>query len=314
MVADDLEARLTAAAAAVHDEAIAARRCDRLDEQISDLDQQVTTMRAQLVAEAADVERLEGLTFSRVLASLLGAREDRLAHERAEADVAQFRLGEAEARLEGLRRERATVRGRQEELAGAATAYTAVLREKERLLQATSDPRAQRLLELAEQRGRVAGELGEVRTARRAAASATQALRRVDSELEDASNWDTFSKLFRSENAARPRLDRLDHAAASAALADSCMSQLRVELADVTGALRTPPQLAISGLTRFMETWFDHIFTDTTVRDRIERARALVKTCLDWTTQVQAQLAERTARAESAIASLETDRRSLLSS
>jgi hypothetical protein len=43
---------------------------------------------------------------------------------------------------------------------------------------------------------------------------------------------------------------------------------LRTELADVDGMALTAPQLAVDGLTRFVDIWFDNIFTDLAVRDR----------------------------------------------
>jgi hypothetical protein len=60
---------------------------------------------------------------------------------------------------------------------------------------------------------------------------------------------------------------RLDEAAQAAAYADRCLAVLRTELADVPGLSLTAPQLAVDGLTRFVDVWFDNIFTDLAVRD-----------------------------------------------
>jgi len=61
--------------------------------------------------------------------------------------------------------------------------------------------------------------------------------------------------------------DRLDQAARPAAYADRCLAVLRTELADV-GIVRPVGRIGVDGGTRFLDVWFDNIFTDLAVRDR----------------------------------------------
>jgi hypothetical protein len=56
--------------------------------------------------------------------------------------------------------------------------------------------------------------------------------------------------------------------------ADESLAALRRELADVGGAAAVVPSLDIDGLTRFLDVWFDNIFTDLSVSSRIKEAKA----------------------------------------
>lgn len=61
---------------------------------------------------------------------------------------------------------------------------------------------------------------------------------------------------------------------AAAAAAEESLAALRRELADVGGATEVVPALGITELTRFLDIWFDNIFTDLSVSSRINDAKA----------------------------------------
>ncbi len=109
-----------------------------------ELDAELAALQDKYSAEQKDVERLEGISLSRVLASLGGSRDERLSRELAEADAARYRVAEAQARLEAIRREHETAQQRLDELAPAGDAYAAMLDEKERYLRTSGDRAAAR--------------------------------------------------------------------------------------------------------------------------------------------------------------------------
>ncbi|SCL31221.1 hypothetical protein GA0070624_4228 [Micromonospora rhizosphaerae] len=166
---DDIEERLAAAAAALREHELTTRRVAELQRRVGAAEDELRALRARLDAEQADVHRLAGLTLGRLVASLRGARDDELARERAEAEAVRYRVTEAEQRLAALRAERAKARARQTRLVEARRVYEMLLNERERELAGTDDPRRTRLLELADERGRLAGEQREVTEALRAA-------------------------------------------------------------------------------------------------------------------------------------------------
>jgi hypothetical protein len=271
-VSADIEQRLAAAAQALREREVTSQRCSDLGARQDELEAELAALQDQYSAEQKDVERLEGMSLSRVLASLGGSRDERLSRERAEADAARYRVAEAQARLEVIRREHETAQERLDELAPAPAAYAATLDEKERYLSAFGDPRGGSLLRLAEERGRLSAELKETNEANRAAAAALEALSQVQDRLGSASSWSTYDTWFGGGAIASTiKHDRMDEAAHAAATADQRLAVLRTELADVSDPGLTAPQLAVGGGTRFADVWFDNFFTDIAVGDRIKQ-------------------------------------------
>lgn len=308
-----MEQRLAQAAEAVREHELTTRRGAELRERMDELATDLAGLRKQLAAEDRDVTRLEGLSLTRVLAGLRGARDDALARERAEADAARYRVAEAQARLDALRREHDAARARLDQLATAPASYAAALDAKERQLGSSGDQRGRRLLELADERGRLTSELREIDEANRAAAAASAALAELEGKLDSASGWSTYDTFFGGGVIGSAiKHSRLDEAAAAAGHADRCLAMLRTELADVGGVTLTAPQLAVDGTTRFVDVWFDNFFTDLTVRDRINRARQNVDRSVSLVDGVRARLRERAAQARDRLARIARERQDLL--
>jgi hypothetical protein len=312
-VAEDIERRLAGAAEAVREYELATHRATILDHQLAELSARLDESRAQYAAEQADVERLERLSLTSVLAALRGARDDELARERAEADAAHYRAREARARLDQLRREYEAAQARLGQLAEAPATYSAVLDQKERWLAESGDPRGAQLLALADERGRLAGELREIREALGAARLAREALGQVEERLGSASSWSTYDTFFGGGAISSAiKHTRLDDAAEAAAHADRCLAVLRTELADIGGTGLTAPQLAMDGTTRFLDVWFDNIFTDLTVRDQIKQAQANVARSIQLVTTVYGRLERRAAQTRARLDGIDKQRHSLL--
>ncbi|HMG45766.1 MAG TPA: hypothetical protein VK611_30835 [Acidimicrobiales bacterium] len=312
-MAGELEARLAAAAEAVRERELTAQRCEELERWLDELNHWLTGLRAEHAAEVDDVGRLEGISLTRVLAALRGAREDRLAQEQAQAAAAALRVNDATWRLAALQREYEAARTRLWELSGAPEAYAAVLDEKDRHLRSSGDPRAPRILDLADERGRLTGEVNELHEALEAALTARHALTIVRDQLGSASSWSTYDTFFGGGFISSAiKHDRLDDAAAAAAHADRCLAVLRTELADVGGAGLTAPRLGFDGLTRFLDVWFDNVFTDWSVRSRIQEAQRNVAGCLGMLAQAHARLEHAAATTRARLAAVESERHDLL--
>jgi hypothetical protein len=312
-VPDDFEQRLATAAEALREYEVTARRSADLRRRMDEMTTQLARLRTWRADEQEDVQRLESLSLTRVLASLRGTRDDTLERERAEADAARYRVAEAEGRLEALRRERDAAEARLGQLATAPATYAAVLDDTERHLGESGDPRGVRLLELADERGRLTGDVHELTEAMQAARTAWHALRQVTEKLGSASGWSTYDTFFGGGALGSAiKHSRLDEAAQAAAHADGCFAVLRTELADVHNVALTAPNLAVDRLTRFVDVWFDNIFTDLAVRDRIKQAEQNVARSMQLVREVQGRLEQRAAQARARLATIETERLDLL--
>ncbi|RZU54160.1 hypothetical protein EV385_6100 [Krasilnikovia cinnamomea] len=264
--------------------------------------------------EQRDVDRLEGLSLTRVWVALRGARyrQDALVRERAEAGAARYRAAEAQDRLDAIGRELAAVEARLAELADVPARFAATVDEKERYVHAAGGPLAAHLMELAEQRGRTEAELRELHEARRAGEAAHRALLEVRRQLDGAAGWSAYDTFLGGGVLASSfKHHRLDQAAAAAAYADRCLAVLRGELADV-GLVRSMGEVGVRRTTRFADVWFDNIFTDLTVRGHIKQALHNVDESLRTLGAVHHDVAARTSTAQARLAELARARHHLL--
>ncbi|MGA8115801.1 MAG: hypothetical protein WCA46_19240 [Actinocatenispora sp.] len=310
---DDIEQRLAEAAEELREHEVTSQRLAELQERVDEMMAQVAEVRALTSDEDADVERLETRSFSRVLVSLLGTRDERLGRERAEADAAHYRLMEAETRLDAVAREHQAAQARLTELRAAPATHAAVLEEKERHLAGSDDPRARRILDIADERGRLTGDLREVAEAVDAACGAWEALSQLYDKLGDAMGPSVLDAFFgTSAPTSETKHALLDEAAQAATHAAGRLAMLRTELLDVPDPTLTAPQLAAEAVTRFAEVWFDNIFTDLAVHHRIKKARQGIEECMRRTTDVVDRLEQRAARGRETLAAIEAERHDLL--
>jgi len=312
-MSDDLEQRVAAAAQAVRELEVTRRRCTDLELRQDELGDELAALQAQYQTEQQDVDRLEHMSLTRVLVALKGSRDEALAREHAEADAVRMRLADAQARLEAVRTEHQAAQEQLDRLSSAPDDYTALLAEKERHLTESSDPRRATLLSLADERGRLNAELGEMANAAQAADAARQALLQTEYKLGSASGWNTYDTFFGGGMIATVmEHSRLDEAAAAAAEADRRMAVLRTDLTELDQIEQTSPVITLSSATRFVDMWFDNIFTDLAVRDRIKQAQQNVTQSLQLVNAVEERLKAQSADVQSRLAEIEVQRRDLL--
>jgi multidrug efflux pump subunit AcrA (membrane-fusion protein) len=310
---DDIERRLADATARLHRYQSTAARAEELAARCERMDAEIAALRSAHAIEEREVRRLDGLSLTRILLSLRGAREDRLARERAEADAARYRVVQGQARLDAVTRELEAARAQLRRLSSAQETYDAVLDEKARLLAGSDDPRGRRLVALAQEQGRLTEEAREVTEASEAARTALDALARLDRTLGSASAWSTYDTFLNGGLVGSMiKHDRLDQAARQAAHADRCLVVLRTEVADVDGAAPLTGSVAVDGLTRFVDVWFDNIFTDLAVRERIGRAKQNVAASIARVRNLLAELEGRSERTRQRLAAIDTARVDLL--
>jgi hypothetical protein len=104
-MSDAIEQRLAAAAQAAREYDLGGRQHVQLSARRQAAAADLDEARQQYAGQEKDVERLEHLSLTRVLAALHGSREDALAREKAEADAARYRVAQAQQRLDAVQAE-----------------------------------------------------------------------------------------------------------------------------------------------------------------------------------------------------------------
>jgi hypothetical protein len=270
-------------------------------------------LRARLGAEQADVDALESMSLTRVLAALRGSRDTDLDRERAEADAARYALAEAEARVAMEEREVQSLTSRVNGHGDLEARYAELLTAREQQL--ASDPAAtaiaSKLEELAERIGVAEAEQVQLAEADEAGARAHAALDEALRHLGSAGSWATYDTFFGGGVVADiAKHSRLDRAAQLMREADAALARLAHELADV--GIGSVGEIGISDMTRALDVWFDNIISDWAVRDRIARATERVTQLRAAVAQVGQDLAGRRAGVRARLAALAEERERLL--
>jgi len=287
----EIEQRLAAAAQANRDYELCCQQHEQQSGREREASADLEAAKQQLAGDEKDVERLEHMSLTRVLAALHGSREETLEREKAEADAARYRVAEAEQRLQAVRDELSSLEGRRARLAGAPQEYADALAAKEQYLTHSADPRGARLLALADERGRLTAERDELHRAGDDASAASRALDDVRDRLGTAAGWSTYDTYFDHGMIANAiKHDRIDQAAQAARTADQRLASLRTDLAELGSTEATAPKLEIGSGFRFADIFFNNFFTDIAVGHQIRDAQDNVDRSAQQVRSLQGQL------------------------
>jgi hypothetical protein len=252
--------------------------------------ERVQECRASLGDEERDVERLEGLSWSRILTSLRGSTATALEKEQAERDAARYALADAEAREQLAVRDVESLRAQLADLGDVDAELTAALAEREA---ETQDPELRdELVRISARRGQLAAEDREGREAFEAGQVAREHLLHARSLLGSArswSTWDTFGGGGMLTD--MMKYDKLDQVADVLRRADQALRVFTRELGDLH--LAGVEALNLDSLTRVFDVFFDNIFTDLRVRSRIQDAELRVGDALAQVEATMQRLSER---------------------
>jgi hypothetical protein len=306
-----IETELREAQAAVVEHRHNVARRARAADLVNTARREVAVVRSRLTDEAADVARLESLSLVRVWASLRGDRDERLDRERAEQQAAQYAVATAEARLAAAGRDLADVDAALADLGDVDARLRRALEAKETWLRSAGGATAAQLAVVARETGRLWAERTEIAEARTAAARATEVLDAAAEHLRSANGWSTYDTFFDGGMiASMVKHDKLDRAAALMREADAALRHLSVELGDL--GEQGVGELGIDGMTRTFDVWFDNIFTDLSVRNRIAEARDRVHVARTTVGGVAARLDGRLHDVEARLTELAAQRERVL--
>jgi len=248
-----------------------------LQEQRKVFDRKVIQLRAAYRSEQKDVEKLEGRSLANYFYNVIGKLDDKLDAERQEAYAARVKLDAAERELAAVDRELEILRKQCGELLGIEQVYQAELAKKRQALKTAGTPAGTEILELEEQIAFLKSQKKELSEAAAAGRKALSTADSVLSELNDADNWNTWDMI--GGGGLITHMAKHGHLDDAQSLVEELQGQLRrfkTELADIN--VQANLQVNIDGFLRFADYFFDGLFADWAVGDRISESRSSVIT------------------------------------
>jgi hypothetical protein len=251
--------------------------------------------------------------MTRILAGLRGRRDADLSREQAEAEAARYAASEATARRVAADREVGDLERRLVALGDLEARREELASQREREIAA--DPAAgatvQALAELASRAGAKQAEIVQLGEALTAATAARIALGEAATLLGKAGDWATYDTFLGGGLVTDlVKYDRLDGAGALMRQADLALAHLATELADV--GIGAVGEIGVTELARVFDVWFDNIFSDWAVRDRIRQASGRVTALIGGVDLTAREVQRRLGLARTALDDLRAERERLL--
>lgn len=246
-----------------------------LEDQRSGLAARVQQLKEETYKEQLDVDQLENFSAAKLFYQIMGKLDERLEKEQAELYAAALRYDSARQELHAVEADLAARREELSLLGNCEAEYNRLLEARAReLRQDPQSPTARRLLALEERQAQLTARSKELQEAIQAGYDALSDISSIESALSSAEGWGTWDVFGGGLISDLAKYSHLDDAQQQINGLQRSLSRFRTELADVD--IRTGVQVEVDSFLRFADYFFDNIFTDWAVLDRIRRTQSQI--------------------------------------
>lgn len=261
---------------------------EELKEQKNVLSDNVNRLKEISRKEQADVDKLEGGSLAAFFYNVIGKMDEKLTKEREEAYAAAVKYDAAVKELEKVEEDLQNNEADLEKLGTCEEQYEELLELKKERMKTSGHWAAEKIFEFEQRLTYLSNEERELEEALEAGAAAEGLVEDVLDSLSSAENWGTFDVLGGGLIADAMKYSDLDEAQR---LIEDLQNQLRrfkTELADVT--IDSELNVKVDGFLQFADFFFDNLFTDWAVMDKIRNSKLQVENTGEQIQSVMAKL------------------------
>ncbi len=245
-------------------------RVNKLRTRIRNSEREINSLLEKYKEECLDVEQLKEGSFSAFLLKVVGKYERRLEKEEQEIITAKLEYDKACQELQDLKEELSEKEKRIIVLRDKERTYEEEIKKREQMLiNRMNTELSEKYFELEQEYDFLQKQLIETDEAIRAAKMAKGTAKSAMGHLGSAESWATYDVWAKGGILSHmAKYDHVDKAEADFNRLSSQLKILKKELLDVN--INDAPGLTnIDSTTRAIDYWFDNIFTDLNVRDKI---------------------------------------------
>ena len=266
-------------------------------------DRDVISLRLAFRKEHEDVEKLEGRSLANYFFQVVGKLDEKLDQERREAYAAKVKLDAAERELAGIEADISEIQTQLNEIRVAEVQYKEELEKKRAMLKASRTAAADQIIEIEQKIAALEAQKREIKEAISAGYSARSTADRILSELESADGWNTWDMFSGGGIITHmAKHSHLDEAQDLVSDLQSKLRQFKTELADIQ--ITANMQVNVDGFLRFADYFFDGLFADWAVGDKISQSMNSVSSTRDKISRTLDKLNSMDQAADRCIASL----------
>ena len=245
-------------------------------QQQQELEERTEELKKIMEKEQEDVDRLEGKSLAAFFYRISGRMDEKMSKEKEEAYSAAVKYDAAVKELENAQKDLAWCQNELKRLSGCQQRYQQTLEQKIYRIKSTGGAASIEILELEERISRLEKQNKEIQEAMEAGNQALDITERVLKELGNAESWGTFDVFGGGLLSDLQKHSHLDRAQGMIEDLQEKLRRFRTELADVAMENKAEFQVNIQGFLRFADYFFDNIFTDWTVLNRINESKKQV--------------------------------------
>lgn len=239
-------------------------------QQENDVAKKVVELGENKKKEQLDVEKLEGKSIKALFFTLSGSIEEKLSKERQEAYTAAMKYDAARRDLEGIGADLRYCQEELDKLVDCEAEYQHFYEQKKNALKQEASQKANDILLMEKDLAILGSEIVELEEALDAGYKAFDLADRIVAELEEAhdmAEWDTFMDSMFID------MQKHEHINNAQDLIGNLRNELRhfkTELADVQ--IEGDIQIEMDDFSKFADWFFDNIFTDWDIMEKIENS------------------------------------------
>lgn len=245
-------------------------RMESLSRRLYDAEDDVRSLLHKYQSEALDVDELQKDKFSHTLLKLIRLYEGKVNKETQEMLSAKLEYDKAAERVKQLAQEKAELAKKISELAADKKLFDTEYIQRENLIKSKISQQAfSSYTELERQQFELTKQIAETDEALHAASRVISAAANAVNHLKSAEGWATYDVWGGGGILSHmAKYDHIDDAKAELNRLGSLMKDFESELRDVN-MYDVCAYAGIDSATRAVDFWFDNIFTDLNVRDKI---------------------------------------------
>ena len=279
----------------------------QLEAEVAELQRQYGQFAAQVdeldeirIKESEDVERLEGGSLAAFFYYVIGQKDEKLTKEREEAYAAAVKYDAAAKELAEIEKELASRRNELGKVFDSELRYKEAVAEKLFAIKKAGGAQAEEVMHLEERILYLEKQMQELKEASAATVRARGTAGSVLGLLNSAEKWGWYDALGGGGLLAHEfKHSNLDDAQFMTEKLQSDIRRVKTELADVK--INADMKVNIEGFERFADYFFDGIFTDWNVLDRIGTSKSQIENVIKRLEQIQVRTDEMLDNAQKAL-------------
>lgn len=225
-------------------------------------------LRVTLEKEHKDVEKLEKLSFSNLIATVMKNKYEKLEKEQHEYLMAKIKYDHQSSKVALLKESVFSIQDRLKKLKDCESQYRELLDKKLEIIKVNGDTYASsKLIELELDIDKALKTKKEIEEAESVGKSLLGAINSAQDSLESAESWGIWDMFGGDVFSSIAKHNRLNEAEDSFIYISNLLQRFNKELGDVNLA-----SLSFSPTTIAFDIFFDNIFTDFAVQDKINEA------------------------------------------